>query len=984
MATVDEVVESYKAAARRADGTPLELEVRFDTTDFPFLETVVSEMLALVAGGCFTVAHSRTMNTIRPVTVTGDHRTRNREHGQKSQNYIWERKFVDRTRREDSYVIKTRVGIPAKVRPSPLSAGYKVVFSTEMPTSKFALESLLFRLKNRLSFEPAAGAPCELATALAGWRLDVTVVRELADASSGSLKPVASALFGLDPAAPEQTPATLLSQLGLTGGSEFIPTATLLANRRQYQYSVELEYVGDPEALTPAGLQLAVSRVLHLSNPTFHIETQVQNTLREAAAHVYKASAMLQKFATGVWGLKQLGPAAIAPTRSQYAAMYPPVDYYVTDKAHGIRALASVGAGRLALVAPGIEAYGEGFLAYEEVCLEGVGKPTVESARMVPAGAAEKTGPVTILEGELVPAPDAPAVGGRPFPLQFLAYDCIAAYGNELADKPFEERVQALSGAAEAVAAFGLVCSVKPFVHLSDSSPKVLGQQFETLYSGKGRKPPRNYEVDGLVLYAPGEPYASTAVYKWKPLEETTNDFLARRPPSSVLGHPPYLERPGYELYFLFVGISLEQFQSLGMNYCPGYDVLFGGLARESGAYFPVQFQPSDQPYAYLYYHPIGGETVENHIIELRLAAAAGADGFDLPVRTAAGKPTGQTVATVAPHWELVRVRTDRQEDLLKGRLFGNNFTTAERNWLNYRDPLTLEMLGAGPGPSYFAGAKAGIYKAMTSFVSFCKSNLVRAHLGGLGWVVDLGAGKGQDMFRYREAQVRAAVMVDESQPALAELVRRKLEGKTRRGRGERATQVHVVKASFLEPYQEFVQRIRAIPQFPAEGADAVVCNLAAHYAFGTRESMVNFALILRELVRPGGQVILTLMDGSRVQDLLDGMPVGGRWSAREGDALKYAIERQYREPKLTPAGQKINVLLPFSDGQLYEEYLSNIGELNKVMTRRGFSLGQYEWLWDRYESGFRTQKQNYAALTPADRTWLSLFAAVRYVRQAE
>lgn len=985
MATIEDLVEAYRQAGRRPGDGELELEVRFEQVEFRFICLLITELLELVKAGSFEVKHSRSLNTIRSSSQITTARVlhNNRVRGPQDQ-YVWVREFVDRKERRDNYYIKKRIGAPSRIRPAPGVPGYKIVLSTETPTAPFSKENVRFRVKNRLSFTPTVdrAESSRLAAALKGWRLDITIVRELPESSVSSLPEIVREVFSLDPRAPEQTPQNLLNVLGLVDSQ--LPTSTTLANQQLYKYEVELEFVGQSSELGAEKIQAAVLEVLRLSNPSFILDAQMQSEVHDAATHIYKSQAMLQKFASGIWGLKQLTPPAVAPTRSQYMSIYPPIDYYLTDKAHGIRGLAIIRDKRLVLVAPGLEHLplehkleaktAPQYRPLEEFYIEGKGAPTIEGSRPVSLSGEGSEGlgmveELTILDGEVLFLEGAAGKKPKTFPFTFLVFDAIVVRGEELAAQPFEERVQTLSRGAEAVRVFGLDCRAKPFVHLADDNPEVLAAQFKSMYTAEGRNPPRDYEIDGLILYSSGEDYANTTVYKWKPLGETTNDFLARRPPASIMGRPPFMKREGYDLYFLFVGISQDQFRQLGMTYCPGYDSLFpANTASQVGAYFPIQFQPSDQPYAYMYYHPADGPAIENQIVELRLTSPEGADGIQ-------GKGP-------APTWELVRVRTDRAEDLQKGRLFGNNISTAERNWLNYRDPLTFEMLSEGTGESYFSTLKAGIYSAPTKFISYAKSEIMAAHLGGLKFVVDLGSGKGQDLGRYRQAQVNTVVMVDESQPALAELVRRKFEWKPR-GRST-STRILVQKGDFTAPHADLEEKLRMIPSFPEKGVDAVVCNLAAHYAFGTKESMINFAVLVQGLVRPGGQAIFTLMDGHRVLELLteNNVPPGAAWEAREAGVLKYSILRQFREKKLTPAGQKIGVVLPFSNGKHYEEYLSNVSEFVKVMGDRGFTIADYQGLWEKYESGFQSQRHNYIALTDDDRAWLKLFVCVRFVKR--
>ena len=85
---------------------------------------------------------------------------------------------------------------------------------------------------------------------------------------------------------------------------------------------------------------------------------------------------------------------------------------------------------------------------------------------------------------------------------------------------------------------------------------------------------------------------------------------------------------------------------------------------------------------------------------------------------------------------------------------------------------------------------------------------------------------------------------------------------------------------------------------------------------------------------------------------------------------------RKFNEKRLVPAGQKIEVLLPFSRGELYEEYLVNTKALVNELNKRGFTVEgdaaipvtsrMYE-----YES---EMPDAYKQLTDEDHEYLSCF----------
>lgn len=930
MSAVDKIVSRFQQSGRQ-----LELEVRFSNVDFDLFEMLMSSMIDRADAGQYSTTHSRTLNSIH---TRSDYGIDRRAHVQ----YIREISFLPDGERKNEYRTKTRVDNIAHVKTGSGTPSYRISLAQEKILDKeFAAENLLFRFKNRVSF-----ASLKKDNPLYGWRLDMTIVRELTQRSVNYLSPISKEFFLLDNY-DKQTEKTLLSSLLLVGDD--VPTATRISNQQKYKYEIELEYVGSAAELTSTDMQNAVKEILRIINPDYLLSSQMQTEIERVASLFIDSPSVLQKYSSGEWGLKQLGPQAIAPTRGQYAEIYPPIGYYLTDKAHGVHAMAVVYNNELKLIAPGLV-------------------PPLMKWKCEPTA---KTSPYTVVEGEAVLNSDGS--------LLFLTFDVLSVKGENITSKPFEERLRDLAQSTAIVEAvtLGEWCGEsegvsirvqpKPFIHLASSDSEELSKQFSEMYYREDR----GYEIDGQIMYAPGSNYESTQILKWKPVEEITNDFLVRRPPKKIMGIAPFIDMPGHTLYFLFVGISREAFQRFGMEFCRGYKELFPAFATNKSHYFPIQFQPSDQPFAYLYQHPNDSpieEVIENRIVEMRLKSADGADG---------------TSKFPGPAWEVVRVRTDRDEDLKKGRLFGNNYKTAEMNWLNYRDPFPFEMLGEGPNQSYFNSPNSGIYSAPNAFVSFCKASLVREKVAGRGCVVDLGAGRGADIGRYVDANIPIAVMVDNDSAALAELVRRKHSHMERRRNkpSKGRTLFHVQKGDFTMPYELLVNSVQKIPGFPSKGADCMVSFLAAHYAFSKREGIANLSKIAAGLVRPGGVVILTLLDGAKVFELLKDVPVGESWIAREGGSIKYAVRKQYKQDKLTTSGQEIGVMLPFSGKEYYTEYLSNFDEIEKSFKARGFDLVFRRNLWDNYESGFKSQRNHYENITEEDKQWLGLMGALAFVK---
>jgi len=947
--------ESGQASAHSANpDRHFELEVRVQDVDAANFASIYTALQTGRApdGRPLTVAVgapvlSQSIGALMPMRTRAPSVTGMRAPGTPQTSSLRELRYERGKKVGESYSHKEPLMLPWH-SPRGSSLAYSVSLSAEIPDKRgmSSDESALIRVKARVSF-PFELASSEDPAVPLQWRADMTVVREFSGTEAGNIAAVVGQMFRTTPA---MTPQTLLRSLGV-----MTPTGEIVAAIASlYRYEVEVEFVAARAArdlLRSADIVAAADVVLGLASPERVRDAALQAAIFRAAKYIVRGTPGELRAFEYERGLRQLLPQARSLTRADYREKYPPRGYFLTDKADGRRAL-------------GFACDGRGMIA-ADVLYDG----------FTPAGSASSGD--TILDGELVTGADGA--------LTFYAFDVLVVAGTDLTQKGFEVRVLRIAEGVAALVAAGVPARAKEYAHIVSAAPADLERAVRAIYEAK-----RPYSVDGLILVEPEQFYSKTITSKWKSTEHNTIDFLARRVPQSVLGRAPYVDKPGHKLYYLFVGVNPQLYSALGMQRCPGYSELFPGGGH--GGYFPIQFAPSDVPLAYLYDHPVGdaaGRTTSD-LDEL--------DGEIVEMRCA-GNCTAAAGGAARVDWELVRRREDRRRDLMRGgAYFGNDFRVAELTWLNYVDAFPLEQLWLGPGSDYFQKPRAGIYRAQTMVMNFAKTRLIET-VSQANWVVDVGAGRGSDLGRYLGAGVGHLIAVDNDRAALAELVRRRYDHAKRRsapigaqGRQQgagRGTTLYILAADANGPHAELRERFGQL-NLPADGADALVCNLAVHYFMRTTESMKNFAGLARATVRAGGVLMLTVLVGELVHKafLATGTAAGSSWDRNEAPAdgvpatRKYSMRRGYASKTLEMAGQSIGVLLPFSDGQYYDEYLVNVGALSKALAARGFSAPVQQSVSDSIDE-FAAQNRPLAAeLTAADREWLGLYATLIYRRE--
>jgi hypothetical protein len=933
MSEGSQTLESIVSRYRRVDSdsalanAEVELELRFRRIDFFVFKTVYDAFVKNDTKNTGVV--SQTINSImeeEPVARRARHRT----SGSDRASLIRQVVFENGSKVRDSYYRKWALMPAYQVRGSALA--YVVALSAEEPLEHaFSSDAnAIIRIKCRVSFQCSEHPQ---------WRVDFTITRTITGSDARSA--LANIVKTMFPPGKKVSPSTLLEVLSLDDANSEM--------RSLYGYEIEIEHVPTSEpksrdAVRPGQLTELAAIVLGHSSESYFREAAYQAEVYHIATFTVTELGLLRNF-EHEWGLKRLVPSVTALTRADYKGMYPPTGYFLLDKADGIRAVASVRKGKLLVLADNLLEY---------------------------AGSSSEL--PTIVDGELVRTDD-----GKP-PV-FYAFDVVLLRGENYAETGYEVRASQLAAATELLRSYGLDARPKTVIRLTASSPETLKAQFQDPEFS-----PRPYETDGRILVEPGKPYSSTVSYKWKSSEDTTIDFLARKPSAKTLGKLPYSALPGHELYFLFVGINPDLFSALGLELVPGYRDIFGTKHREQGrgAYFPVQFAPSDSPHAYVYQHPKqhpGGdrfwtENLEGKIVELRCTGDCAAAGNN-----------------TLPAWELVRLREDRARELNTGTYFGNDFRTAELTWLNYIDPFTEPQLWEGPSLGYFATPKSAMYRAQTAFTSAVKSYRITNSLAKLPWVVDLASGKGQDLGRYLEAGIGKILFMELDRSAISELIRRKYTYAYTKGRRGRVatvtpppsarTAVYALQADLSLPFEINSKRAHAVSGFPTTGADAVVCNLALHYFAESVASLRNFAQLCRGIVRVGGTVVLTIMHGGRVHALLRKNKIvqGESWKASNDGVLKYSIRRDFMDNSLTDAGQRVGVLLPFSGGSYYEEFLVNTDTVKKVFRTYGFTVAEDTSFADFLPKFTESNSTTASMLSDVDLTFLGLYGELVFRR---
>ena len=418
------------------------------------------------------------------------------------------------------------------------------------------------------------------------------------------------------------------------------------------------------------------------------------------------------------------------------------------------------------------------------------------------------------------------------------------------------------------------------------------------------------YETDGYILTPDRDYFAQPLKVKYP--EKLSIDFLVMRAPQ-VSETAKQRSRKAGVLYYLFSGISDQMFNKFQMSRVAGYyESIFKDWSLNP-AYFPIQFSPSSFPRAYICEND--NPNLHRKICEMRWT----------------GPETG---------WKLLRIREDREAEVDSGKYFGNNFSIAESIWQSYRNPVDIDDIvnlaagetkvaddaddeEAGGKKNYFKQHANPRYEKVRHFNSYVKSRLMEFRNPGI--VIDLASGKGQDLNRYAKLRPGKILFVEYDETAIQELIARKHSMTT-------PMNMFVMQADLRSDADKLTDQIREF----VEPANVIVCNFAIHYFVSDLHAIENFIRIISNNLVAGGTFLYTAFNGAKVAALLGDKE---EWTVYDDTVKLYSIKKLYKGDSGVAIGNRIDVLLPFSAGEYYTEYLVDFDAVNAAFVDAGFEI---------------------------------------------
>jgi|GEM_PF-6301214 len=938
-----------------------ELEIRFDTT-FEIWKNIYQKIITDY-NTTSKIEESITAtlaNQIVPSTKQRQSRDR-KDNEEKPPNPVRNRKesfFEKGVKKAEKYIKKEQI--------------YRIVFNDVLNyrislASETEVEAFSIANANEIRMKLRSSVFLE---ELSDWRLDFTFVKSLRDSSQFQ-----NVVKYKDKLFPK---SALNTESYLKHIENLISSGVFGTSDPQISFELELEYIGKAENLEnlEKSLEQAIKFILG-----FVGEKQEETDYKDYHEKIFQISKLLMSLQDqsgnsisnlfkNKFVLKQLANQPIGFSYEEYCKKIIPKvnEYYLSDKANGDRCFVWITETKMLILTTTFYVDVTKFVISKGFKLDYFKDDTIFDAEVIDLN------------------PEKAKFG------KIYIFDLLYLNGQKLTQKKLEERNEQLD---TLVSEFGKIIQKKILIRLDKDE---FAGQIKKIYQGT-----RLYPVDGLIFtpnftdpenikYNTSENYFDMVVYKWKPPEQMTIDFMVMKVPQSLLGIKPYLPKEGYEMYFLFCGIKAQTFKILNMEYVPKYDEIFKGYKFQD-VYFPIQFSPSVNPQAYIYYHPLDfkleglpiSETeLHGHVVEFKYDCHGALLNKD-------------SLEKNKCFWIIEKLRPDRDINILKNIGYGNDFKTAEDTYISYQNPFTLEMLtnphcvkeGKNEKDTnenkekdnvqkYFLTNKETKYKALTKFNSFVKAQVIR-QLQRSNWVIDLASGQGGDLFIYNSFQIGNLVVADKDKKALEELNRRKYELDNKEyyiyaPKPKNNCSIYSQNMDLTNNYEENIALLEDIP-YPRKGVDGIVINMALHYIITNEGSLDNFVSLVDSLLKPGGIFIFTCFDGQKIFNLLKQIKYEESWDLMEDNEIKYSIKKLYREDEFTSLGYKISVIHPFSAGNYYEENLLNLDWVINAFKEKGYIVRQNSSFADWIFKFKQFNPKIHGALTRDDILYAGLYS---------
>ena len=240
--------------------------------------------------------------------------------------------------------------------------------------------------------------------------------------------------------------------------------------------------------------------------------------------------------------------------------------------------------------------------------------------------------------------------------------------------------------------------------------------------------------------------------------------------------------------------------------------------------------------------------------------------------------------------------------------------------------------------PIYNMRTFHNIFVKRTLYMAASKALLGQTGEPSVKALLELGAGKGGDYSKWRDAEVTRVFAVDTDKRGL-NMIRETHDRMVSRNKNPRLVEPFTADMATLlssavgaattedrKALHDFYNK-QGLHYFPL-----VSCQFAAHYCFNTELRMRTFMMNVYENLAPGGYFIGTILDGASVFSVLESASQPCVEFSIQGKPFA-SLTKRYAEDGLLAFGQAVDVWVTSISDAAYTEYLVNFEAFATTMT---------------------------------------------------
>ena len=512
-----------------------------------------------------------------------------------------------------------------------------------------------------------------------------------------------------------------------------------------------------------------------------------------------------------------------------------------------------------------------------------------------------------------------------------LIFDVLIHNNQQIWRKPFKERY-------EIVKKWKSTKNIRIKEFYFPDSKNDIFQLSEKVYNMK-----YPYEIDGLIYVPININYEKSHIYKWKPVEETTIDFLIR----------DLKQTKTKKSICLFVNMSRRIFDSKGYKITTEYKKLFPFITNDSPQ-LPYYFETSP-------------------IAEFPIKMVKSVNGLEVPCydkipvndNTIVEFWYDESEKEEKNRWKPYRLRLDKTADYLQlakdGKYRGdagpNSWRTAEENYKIIQNPVTKDMIfGKEKLPEKYykeekvnkKGRESEVYK----FVNLVKRKLYDTYLQKGDTIMELASGRGGDLFKMLKRHPKKIIMVEVDEGAIKEAQKR-WDDMSNSNKGN--TEIEFIQMDLLKPDIKKLEKVVA-----KNSVNVIGCQFAFHYFMKDADSINNILEIIRTFLKKDGYFFYTSYDGEiffneiKNKDKLI-------YHDKYGEILA-EIDKKYKDKTFKNYGQEIDVYVE-KIGLKHPEYLVNDKYIAKELGKEFKMVKNEVFNWKEWRGELGEEEKEYIEL---------------------